>query len=214
MEIVGAAASAMPPTDAATVAAAHKQLLADTAIQFQMSNLKPPRPPPDWLIALLRFLGSGAGKIVLWVLVAAAVLFLLYKLVPWLIEQGWLWQRRPKAEEAVDQDAWRPEENSARALLRDADALAQEGRFDEAVHLLLFRSIEDIDSRRPKLVRPALTSRDIAGAEELPDAPRDAFSTIVMTVERSLFGGRSLLETDWRTCRASYEKFAFAEAWR
>jgi hypothetical protein len=80
--------------------------------------------------------------------------------------------------------------------------------------LLLFRSIEDIDSRRPDLVRPALTSRDIAALEAIPGPPRSAFARIAMLVERSLFGARPLAAGDWSECRKAYEDFAFAEGWR
>jgi hypothetical protein len=71
---------------------------------------------------------------------------------------------RRKGGAAAEEPDWRPSEAAARTLLEDADALAAEGRFEEAVHLLLFRSIEDIAQRKPGLVRPALTSRDLARA--------------------------------------------------
>ena len=35
-------------------------------------------------------------------------------------------------------------------LAREADALAAEGRFAEAIHHLLLRSVEDIGRRRPR----------------------------------------------------------------
>jgi hypothetical protein len=35
-----------------------------------------------------------------------------------------------------------------------------------------------------------------------------------MMVERSLFGGRTLGAGDWQACRAAYEDFAFAPAWK
>jgi hypothetical protein len=124
----------------------------------------------------------------------------------------WPWRRRePTEEEGED---WRPDEAPARALLGQADALAGRGLFAEAAHLLLFRSIADLDERKPGLVRPALTSRDIAGLDDIPSRPRGAFARIAMLVEHSLFARRPLAEGDWRECRAAYEEFAFAEAWR
>jgi hypothetical protein len=108
---------------------------------------------------------------------------------------------------------WRPDAQAARALLDDADRLAGEGRFDDALHLLLFRSIEDLSGRRPGAVRPALTSRDIAGLSALPEGPRAAFGRIAERVERSFFGGRSVGAEDFRAARADYEAFAFAGAW-
>ena len=72
-------------------------------------------------------------------------------------------------------------------MLGEADALAAEGLYSEAARLLLYRSIEDIDDKRPDLVRPALTSRDIGALSDIPGRPRSAFARIAMMVERSLF---------------------------
>ena len=91
--------------------------------------------------------------------------------------------------------------------------MAAEGLYGEAARLILHRSIEDIQAHRPALVRPALTSRDIAGLAALPGGPRAAFARIAMLVERSLFARRALAADDWRDCRAAYEEFAFAESW-
>jgi hypothetical protein len=197
-------------------AEAYRALRADSAIQFEMEAVVPPEVPA-WLRWLARLLeGSGPFfEALFWVVVAAAVLGILFLLARWAQHGRFdFLKRRSRARDDADGEGWRPEEAPARALLGEADALASAGRFSEAAHLLLFRSIEEIDKRRPQLVRPALTSRDIAGAPELPAGPRGAFARIVMMVERSLFGGRALGEPDWRDCRAAYEEFAFAQAWR
>lgn len=201
----------MPPDDPAAFAEAHRELVSDSSIQFDMAPFVPPEVPA-WLEWLAAFLTSAAGKFLLWGLLGAGVLLILYLIAHQLDLIRLPSLRRRKDEQA--EDSWQPEQETARALLEEADALAAGGRFEEAAHLLLFRSIEDIDARHPRLVRPALTSRDIAGAPQLPAGPRRAFELIVMMVEKSLFGGRSLGEPDWRACRSAYEEFAFAEAWR
>ena len=187
---------------------AHRQLLGDPAIQFDLPEVQPPsQPPPDF---------SGSVPLLqafFWVVVAAIVLFLLFLIVQRLSGAQWSWRRGAREEQAQAAD-WRPEAREARSLLGEADALAAAGRFSEAARLLLFRSIEDIDSRRPDLVRPALTSRDIAALDAIPGRPRTAFARIAMLVERSLFGARPLAAGDWQDCRAAYEEFAFAEGWR
>jgi hypothetical protein len=192
---------------------AHAQLRADSSIQFDMTGFEP-KPPPAWLKDLIEAIGAASPflKLLFWAALAAAVAWLLLAIARRVRDGEWSWRRRPPVGEPVED--WRPEEAPARALLHEADALAAAGRYDEAAHLLLFRSIEDIDRRRPDLVKPALTSRDIATAPTLPAGPKTAFGEIVMMVERSLFGRRSLGEGDWRTCRAAYEQFAFASAWR
>jgi hypothetical protein len=209
-----AAAPASPAGDPQRFDAAWTQLRADHAIQFDLPALEPPPPPPAW-IEWLRTWFEGTGpffQLVFWIAVALLAALVIYALVRRLsgAELDFWKRRRPPEDPAED---WRPEEAPARALLAEADALAAAGRFDEAAHLLLFRSIEEIDHRRPQLVRPALTSREIVGAPELPAGPRGALAQIVGAVEQSLFAGRLLGEEDWRSCRSAYESFAFARGW-
>ena len=124
------------------------------------------------------------------------------------------WRRSRGGPEPEAEPEWRLEEAPARQLLDDADVLAAEGRYSEAAHLLLHRSIAEIDRRRPATVRKALTSRDIAGLPSIPPSPAAAFGAIVRAVERSLFGGRALGPDDWQSCRSAYESFAFAREWQ
>lgn len=205
--------TAPPGPSDADFAEAHRQLLADSSIQFQLRPLDPPQPPPAWLEALGRFLAAiwPAVEVVFWGALAAGLLWILYVLAMRLAGREWRWGRR--GEDGPD-PSWRPDEAPARALLAEADALAGQGRFSEAARLLLFRSIEDIESRRPELVRPALTSRDIAALSQIPEQPRGAFARIAALVERGLFARIELGEADWGEARAAYERFAFAGAWR
>jgi hypothetical protein len=201
--------------DPARFEKAHEALRADASLQFELTDFQPP-VVPEWLRWLGRLLeGSGPFfKLLFWIVLGLAVLAILYWLFRWVERGGLAFLRRARATEQTSGEAWRPDEAPARALLVEADALAAIGRFSEAAHLLLFRSIEEIDRKRPSVVRPALTSRDIARAEGVPPAPRSAFARIVMAVERSLFGGRSLDAADWTDCRTAYEEFAFAAEWR
>ena len=204
-----------PPMTDAEFAEAHRELLADPSIQFElpMYEAPTPSPPPDWLRWLVGWFGEDHPvlRVLLWGLLAAAVLLLL-----WLLAR-WLWpalRDRGAAGSDPAQDERLVEEAEARALLSEADALAARGRFSQAAHLLLFRSLEDVEARRPGLLRPALTSRDISALPAIPERPRGAFARIAMLVEKSLFARRELDETEWRDCRAAYETFAFAEGWR
>lgn len=200
-------------------AEAHRQLLADNSIQFdpplaQLTNVPagryaPPNPsvPAPSLADPAAAGASPIPQILLWSALAVVLLLLLY----WIARR--LADARRKPPEGEEKHGWHPEPAPALVLLGEADALAGEVLYGEAARLLLFRSIEDIDARRPDLLRPALTSRDIAGLPALPSGPRAAFARIAMAVERSLFGRRALGADDWRDCRAAYEEFAFAESW-
>ena len=107
----------------------------------------------------------------------------------------------------------RPEQDRARALLEDADALAEQGRFAEAVHLLLFRSIDEIQEKKSGLIGRSLTAREIGALSDLPDWIKDALAPIIRVVERSFFGGQDVTESGWNDARQSYQSFAFGEAW-
>lgn len=228
--MIGKPAEGTAPPDDAAFAEAHRALLSDGSIQLELPQPDPPPEPPawlkwladqlsnvgpfdapDWLDGIADFfdgVAPGLGTafyVVLGAVVAAALFFIARFVIRRL--------RGRAAPELVEAD-WRPEETVALGLLGDADALAARGLFSEAVHLLLFRSIEDIDSRRPELVRRSLTSRDIAALEPIPMRPRSAFARIAMSVERSLFGQRPLGENEWRDCRSAYEDFAFADGWQ
>jgi hypothetical protein len=173
---------------------------------------------PQWLIALAHAIGAAVRFVsplltyLFWVGLGLAALAILYLIAREVMGARFPLRRRASARPSpVD---WRPEALKARALLSDADRLAAEGRYDEAIHLLLFRSIDEIEERRPHLVRPALTSRDIAALEALPESARSTFGRIAQAVERSLFGGRPAAEAaSYAECRTAYEAFAFPRVW-
>jgi len=192
------------------LAAAHRALLHTRGLQFDFKGAPPDPPTPKWMEALGRFLRDFAPilQFVFWggVILAAA-------LVVWFFAREFLATRLPKTARTAPPADWRPEAAAARALLESADRLSAEGQYGEAIHLLLFRSIDDLVGRRPGVVRPALTSRDIAGLEAMPAGPRSAFARIAERVERSFFGGREADAADFAAARADYEAFAFAEGW-
>ncbi|SNS92621.1 protein of unknown function [Sphingomonas laterariae] len=197
----------------ADFSAAHDRLRADPAIQFDMPAITPPDPPPEWLIRLLKATGPYAEYIA-WGLLILAGTALLYLIARHLLANGLPFARRGKMEAEAAEPEWRPEAGPARQLLAEADALAAAGRYAAAVHLLLQRSIEEIERRRPHLIRPAFTSRDIAAANGLPGQTRRVFAGIAAIVEASLFGGREVDAAGWQKARAAYEDFALPQVWR
>jgi hypothetical protein len=196
------------------VAAAHQRLLQEPGLQFDFPAAPPPPEEPAWLLALFKFLSAlqPLFEILFWGGIGILALVVLFFIAREII------RLKGREREAADgsQDHlpdWRPPVARARALLADADRLAAQGRFTEAVHLLLFRSIDDIDERRPRSIKPALTSRNIAELDALPSFARPAFSRIAASVERSFFGGREIDAGDFAECRRAYEAFAIPNAW-
>jgi hypothetical protein len=213
---------------------AYRALRGDHAVQFDLAPVPPQPKAPDWLRALGRWIedlfrpvgkaiewisslmpDAPYARILLWTVLVAAILALLWLLVQRYRSGEWQlprWRRRGEAADAEEE--WIPQAAPAHAWLEEADALAARGEYAEAVHHLLRRSIDDIAYRRPQVVRPALTSRDIAAVEAIPSRARLLFAGIVAIVERSLFGGRPVSAAEWSATRASYADFVLSQAWR
>jgi hypothetical protein len=169
---------------------------------------------PEWLLAVFRFLArlQPLFELLFWTCIAALACLIIF----FAAREALRYYRSHKPRETDPTTAepdWRLVLARARALLSDADRLAAEGRFAEAVHLLLFRSIEDIDAKRPDAVKPALTSRDILTLSALPAAARRALGRLVAAVEWSYFAGRPVDATVFSECRRAYEEFAFPDSW-
>lgn len=198
--------------------------------------MPPPPEPPAWLRSFAQWLGevlkpvgrlfewigsfmpdAPYARIFLWTVLAVAAAALAWMVFERIRHGEWRLPRRRRGvavEPAAEEPGWSPDAAPARSWLREADALAAQGRYAEAVHHLLFRSIEDIGRRRPRLVRPALTSRELAAAAALPAPARSLFARIALLVERSLFGGRDVDARDWTEARTAYADLVLPGTWR
>lgn len=196
------------------LAAAHARLLRDTALQFDRTGFQPPEIPAwiRWIGELLRAVAPALGY-VFWIGLAVIVGLLLFAIGRELLKLRAPVARATSVAPGAEPE-WRPDPVQARDLLAQADRLAAEGRFAEAAHLLLLRSVEDIEKRKPTAVRRSLTTREIAGLKSLPESARPAFVRIGQVVERSLFGAALVDASDFASCRQAYEAFALPDGWR
>ncbi len=156
------------------------------------------------------------ARILLWTLLAGIAAAVVWMVVERIRSGEWRLparRRRAGPTSAAESDDWVPDAAPARAWLRAADRLADEGCYAEAIHHLLYHSIDDIARRCPALRRPSLTSRELASASLLPSAVRPLFARIAGLVERSLFGGRSVTDADWQSARAAYADLALPGRW-
>ncbi len=199
-----------------------RQIQGDSSYQLQFAPAPPPPTMPSsngWFSQFFRWLGGDGDwlvRLIAFALILVAVVAIAYMLIPAVrdfVDRLRFGRKRTEADVA-EGHGWQPDATGARNLLQAADALAANGRFAEAVHLLLERSVEDIGNRRPGLVQPAFTARSIAMLRELPEAARQAFAHIGAIVERGIWAERAIDAEDWSAARAQYESFAFGAHWR
>jgi hypothetical protein len=174
----------------------------------------PVQQDPAWLRALVAWLEKWFGPLAQWLALHWRAIELGALVIAGLVLAAVVWgvvsapRRKARAAAVEEAQAWRPDAAVASALLADADRLAAAGRFDEAVHLLLRRSFDDIATTRPDWLTPASTAREIARLAALPAAARGAFAVIAGEVERSRYALDPLGQTDWARARDAYAAFA------
>jgi len=214
---------------------AHRALRDDPAIQFGMGHVPAPKPPeiPGWLRWLIEHLkpvgrffewltslmpAAPYVRILLWSVIAILALLLIWMIVDGVRSGEWRTpaprKRARQVAVAEGEEEWAPDFAPARMWLDEADALAARGLYAQAVHHLLFRSVEDIRQRRPQVVRPSLTSRELTASSGIPTVARELFGRIAGQVERSLFGGGAVGADDWIQARAAYADFALPGQWK
>jgi len=189
---------------------AYRALKRDDKYQYELAEPIPRKPRSNMNLAIGRFFNglfsflAPLFKIIFYLGIGALILGAAYLIGRAIYETRFALPVIKKDEDAEEIPLYQPAEAQARILLDEVDRLAAEGRYGEAVHTLLFRSIQDIDRNRPNVVRRSLTSREIGGLSVLTMEARRAFSTIAGVSELAHFGGVSVNEAGFQTARNAY----------
>jgi hypothetical protein len=127
------------------------------------------------------------ATLVLYVLFGVAVLLLL----SWITLEAVSRRRGRRPEpgartQETEEGEGAPE---SEAVLEDASRLAAEGRYGEAIHVLLLVAIRHLAERSRVTLPPSRTSRELARLLPLGAESRPVFAELVRAVELSLFGG-------------------------
>ncbi|MDR2338665.1 MAG: hypothetical protein LBF40_00785 [Deltaproteobacteria bacterium] len=149
---------------------------------YQEPQPRPQRKPNPGLARLLSrvavIIAAGAG--------VALLLIIAFKL--WRAKG--LSKEKPgkeKSEKEVKED----QEKLKKALAKvgtDAQSLASEGRYSEAIHTLLLESLEEYRRRRGKEIPAPLTGRELVGALPLNQEENACFKDLVDRSEPIWFG--------------------------
>jgi hypothetical protein len=177
------------------------QKLAEQAIhRLDLQTELPHEPePPHFSIKL--------PSEVLWVVIVLAIGMLAYAfrdMFPiWWRRQGGAWT----SDEIVTGDV---QAQPPDAVVGAADDLAAQGRFVEAMHVLLLQGLADIRARLDEKFADSFTSREILRSTKLSEAGRSSLRDIINRVEWTYFGEHPAGNTDYVACRTSFNALARA----
>jgi hypothetical protein len=143
----------------------------------------------------------GFSTLALWLALAAAAAYLLYLFRDYLPMIGFgrssEWTHGGSVEDGL---ASSPAQTST-----SADDLAGQGRYVEAMHLLLFRAFAELRERLGVNFADSLTSREILRRANLPETGKASLKDIITRVELSHFGAYPAGAQDYSACRRSYD---------
>ena len=192
------AAQTLPEIEKARTA-----VMADGDLQLQLPSGT--EPPDGWSFSLPDIPIPAA---LLWVILIAGVLaiaFYLFKdaLPLWLRARDGNWQT-PGPERGSLQS------RSAGEAMQAADELAQQGRYVEAMHVLLLKSLADMRQQLSLHFAESLTSREILRKVALSEAGQAALRDIVARVEWTYFGEHEAEASDYEACRGRFDELTKA----
>jgi hypothetical protein len=183
-----------------------------------LAKSEPSRPDPDKLAAdVVRALNLQRELIrdrsqdrrfkldlpdeVLWLAALLSLGLLLYAfrdMIP-------IWDGR-RADDWLDTGAGAgPNSQTAEQKTEQADALARDGRFAEAMHALLLQSVAEIRGRLDARIADSLTSREILRRVRLTAEGASALREIILSVEWTYFGEHPADASDYGRCRQHFE---------
>ncbi len=201
------------------ITAAVEEVLANNRFQTELPGAPEPEEaeaepePSDWRFDLPDGV-LGLARLLMWLLVGAGALLLVIFVVNEVSSFGL--RRRARSsqpEEPVTPAGTASTGNGSALSLDEADRLAREGRYAEALHMLLLDCFAQLRRLRfDAVIAPSLTSRELARRLTLPDSSSRALSAIVSAVELSHFGGRMPGEDDYQRCRQDYLQIAHDSA--
>ena len=145
--------------------------------------------------------------VVVWLMAALGVALLLYMFKDMLPALGFGARGDLAAEEeGTGGTVAKPPEQ----VLAAADDLARQGRFVEAMHVLLLQGLADIRRYLDEQFADSLTSREILRSTKLSEAGRGPLRDIITRVEWTYFGKHPAESQDYAACRASFDALARA----
>lgn len=188
-----------------TFEASVERTLADQSYQTELpAEEAAPDPPaewkwPKWLVTGLNWLAAGVG--------AALILYVIYVLARdhWMSRGGGESHQPIRETKPASKPSVRAPARGDRPSAAKAEAEAEQGRFLEAVHLLLLTALRLVEGRASRRFPPASTSREILTGPGIEDDDMVALEILVQHVERGLFACQKVCRPDYEKCRVAFD---------
>lgn len=145
------------------------------------------------------FSGSGSN-LALWIVViigGGVLAYCIYEIVPAMGGRRAQWDQ---PGDGIGPTGHR----GADPVRAAADELAQQGRFVEAMHVLLLQGLDEMRMRLDLRFADSLTSREIVSRATAPAGAKTALRDMIAWVERAYFGDHPVDRSDYDACRHSY----------
>jgi hypothetical protein len=146
-------------------------------------------------------LPSGVADTLLWLMVltgAGVVIWSMRDSLP-------MFDRSRKISGQQDEIGHRSHSNEMVQAQIEADDLASQGHYAEAMHLLLLQSLLELKKRLGLAFADSLTSREILRRANISDLAKKVLGNIIHTVEFTHFGEKSAGRDDYITCRDQFD---------
>jgi hypothetical protein len=190
--------AAQTPAD---IARATRGLAVALDLQTEFPSAKPEEP------ASLNLLSPDVARLLLWIAVIAGAGALAYFIRDVLPVFGLAGQPRWDDPGDVAENSGHGVNAAARVA---ADELADQGRFVEAMHVLLLQGLDEMRTRLDLRFADSLTSREIVTRSSAPADAKTALREIIQWVERAYFGDHPADRSDYDACRRSFLALASA----
>jgi len=139
-------------------------------------------------------------RVFVWGVVAAVVVFLLYAIISSLRRNRGATAGEDTEEEEED-DRPAVDRSGMEQVMQEADELAQEGRYTEAIRAMFLDATRRIEEVRPFRLEKSSTNREYLAQLEDGDPFRKLCAVLVQAVDRFYYGGQSCEQSDYDRCR-------------
>ena len=180
-----------------------EEVLGSRDYQSQIEPFEEPEldvPSFDWTFG---FGDLPIANLIMWVVIGIGAILLIYLIANEVANQRRNLRGRGTSGgdvEALDDGTMDPGSDPLAA----AQVLARQGRFTEAIRLLLAAALEILRLRDGMALSVSLTSREILGRSPIAKRARGALSRLVLAVELSTFGGRAADRGGFDACLDDY----------